>query len=141
MHFVVVRCDCCASSFASSFCIACMTVTGVSAIVTNGKMRPGGPYFLISRTLGAELGGAIGVVLLAEHVIASVYFLSTFGEIVSLSSNTVTVRGPDHARAPLLDPCAALVAGQALTTLHRPRAPSTTRTSTASASSSAASVC
>ena len=32
----------------------------VAAVVTNGSTRSGGPYFLISRTLGAELGGAIG---------------------------------------------------------------------------------
>ena len=80
----------CLLQIALIFVIACMMVQGVSAIVTNGRMRPGGPYFLISRTLGPELGGAIGLVLLVEHVVASVYFLAVFGEIIALSSSDVT---------------------------------------------------
>ena len=60
------------------------------AIVTNGKMRQGGPYFLISRTLGAELGGAIGVLLVFEHVVAAVYYLATISEILFLANASVS---------------------------------------------------
>eukprot|EP00055_Hartaetosiga_balthica_P016009 m.98637 g.98637 ORF g.98637 m.98637 type:complete len:927 (-) comp9018_c0_seq1:894-3674(-) len=70
--------------------IALFTISGVSALVTNGRLKSGGPYYLISRTLGAELGGAIGVLLLIEHVVATVYYLATFGEVIQLSSNTLT---------------------------------------------------
>jgi hypothetical protein len=76
------------------------------AIVTNGQLRSGGPYFLISRTLGAELGGAIGLLLLLKHVIAAVYYLATFGEIVQLSSSVGTVRdrrGPTYPSLHLID--------------------------------------
>ncbi len=62
-----------------------------TAIVSNGQMRPGGAYFLITRTLGAELGGAIGLVLLLEHVIASAYLLTTFSEILSLATTPLDV--------------------------------------------------
>ena len=54
-------------------------------------MRQGGPYYLISRTLGAELGGAIGVLLVFEHVVAAVYYLSTISEVLFLANTAVRI--------------------------------------------------
>eukprot|EP00051_Salpingoeca_urceolata_P006548 m.86480 g.86480 ORF g.86480 m.86480 type:complete len:969 (+) comp14878_c0_seq1:249-3155(+) len=67
-----------------------LAVLGVSAIVTNGKMQSGGAYFLISRTLGAELGGSIGILLVVKHLIGAVYYLATVSEIFGLSTAEFT---------------------------------------------------
>ena len=48
----------------------------LSAIATNGKIKAGGPYYVISRNLGVEIGGALGVLFyLGTTVAASMYVL------------------------------------------------------------------
>eukprot|EP00571_Detonula_confervacea_P014526 CAMPEP_0172308272 /NCGR_PEP_ID=MMETSP1058-20130122/8924_1 /TAXON_ID=83371 /ORGANISM="Detonula confervacea, Strain CCMP 353" /LENGTH=1273 /DNA_ID=CAMNT_0013020651 /DNA_START=35 /DNA_END=3856 /DNA_ORIENTATION=- len=38
-----------------------ITSLSLSAIASNGTIKAGGPYYIISRTLGIEIGGALGV--------------------------------------------------------------------------------
>jgi len=38
-----------------------LTALSLSAIATNGTIQAGGPYYVISRTLGVEIGGALGL--------------------------------------------------------------------------------
>jgi amino acid transporter len=54
----------------------------MSAIVTNGEVKGGGAYYFISRSLGPEFGGAIGVVFMMANAVASSMNLIGFGEYV-----------------------------------------------------------
>src|SRR3990167_7070334 len=57
-----------------------LMVTGFSltAIVTNMKMRGGGAYYLISRSLGIEFGSAIGILMCISQLCSIALCVSGF---------------------------------------------------------------
>ncbi|MBK8974738.1 MAG: amino acid permease [Planctomycetes bacterium] len=56
--------------------ITTLTALSLSAIATNTRVRVGGAYYLISRSLGIEFGGAIGIVFfLSQAVSVSMYVI------------------------------------------------------------------
>lgn len=79
-------------------------ITGLSlaALATNMRVRLGGAYFIISRSLGIEAGAAIGVPLFLAQAVGIAFYLIGFAESV-------------NALSPALDP--QLVAVLALAVL------------------------
>ena len=70
-----------------------LTGLSLSAIATNTEVKGGGAYFLISRSLGVEFGGAIGLVFfLAQAISVSLYifgFSEAFcGSVPGISSES-----------------------------------------------------
>jgi len=63
--------------------ISVLTSVSLSAIATNLKVKGGGDYYLISRTLGVEFGGAIGIVLFLAQSVSIAFYCIGFGEAVT----------------------------------------------------------
>ena len=70
--------------------ITTLTSLSLSAIATNTRVEGGGAYFLISRSLGPEFGGAIGVVFYAAQTLSVAMYVIGFSEafIVLLPDGT-----------------------------------------------------
>lgn len=60
--------------------ITTLTALSLSAIATNIKVKGGGAYYLISRSLGIEFGGAIGVVFYLSQAVSVALYVMGFTE-------------------------------------------------------------
>jgi potassium/chloride transporter 9 len=54
-----------------SYGINLLTTLSISAIATNGTVKGGGAYYMLSRSLGVEFGGAIGVIFYIGQILNS----------------------------------------------------------------------
>uniref|UniRef100_A0A7E4W111 Solute carrier family 12 member 6 n=1 Tax=Panagrellus redivivus TaxID=6233 RepID=A0A7E4W111_PANRE len=61
-----------------------LTCISLSAIATNGVVPGGGPYYMISRNLGPELGGAVGILFYLGTTIAASMYITGAVEIFLL---------------------------------------------------------
>lgn len=65
--------------------ITFLTGLSIAAIATNSPVKTGGAYFMISRSLGVEIGGAIGIPLyLAQAFSVALYIIGFSESIVSI---------------------------------------------------------
>ena len=62
--------------------ITLLTTISLSGIATNTRVKGGGAYFLISRSLGVEFGGAIGIVFFLAQAISVALYSLGFAEAV-----------------------------------------------------------
>ncbi len=63
--------------------ISVLTSISLSAIATNLKVKRGGDYYLISRTLGPAWGGAIGIVMFLAQSVSIAFYCLGFGEVAA----------------------------------------------------------
>lgn len=63
--------------------ITFLTTFSVGAISSNMEVGGGGAYYMVSRVLGAEFGGAIGIALFLAQVISISFYLLGFTEAVT----------------------------------------------------------
>ena len=63
--------------------ISFLTGLSLSAIATSMDVKAGGNYYLISRSLGLEIGGAIGIPLYLSQAISVAFYIIGFTEAVS----------------------------------------------------------
>ena len=69
-----------------------LTVLSMSAIATNGKIRTGGVYYMVSRSLGAATGGAIGILYYIASSVSS--SMSILGAVETFTKSTGVHVGP-----------------------------------------------
>ena len=56
------------------------TALAISEIATNRRVEGGGEYFIISRSFGSTIGGAIGFSLYVSQAISVAFYMIAFGE-------------------------------------------------------------
>jgi amino acid transporter len=63
--------------------VSVLTSLSLAAIATNMRIKGGGDYYLISRTLGIHYGGAIGLVLFLAQSVSVAFYCIGFGEALA----------------------------------------------------------
>lgn len=77
--------------------ITCITALSASAVATNMRVGVGGEYYMVSHSLGLELGGAIGIPLFLCRTLSLTFY--SFGFAESLIALWSAARGEPHPRA------------------------------------------
>ncbi len=63
--------------------VTILTSLSLSAIATNSRVKGGGAYYMISRSLGIEFGGAIGLVFFLSQAVSVAMYIIGFTEALT----------------------------------------------------------
>lgn len=75
-------------------CTTFLTGISMSAIATNGVVPAGGSYFMISRSLGPEFGGAVGILFyIGTTVAASMYIIGAVEILLTYMAPGLSIFG------------------------------------------------
>ncbi len=76
------------------------TAFAVAEIATNQRVQGGGAYYIISRSFGLNIGGAIGIALYLSQAISVAFYVIAFGEafepVINWVGNTYNFFIPDR---------------------------------------------
>ncbi|XP_026741147.1 bumetanide-sensitive sodium-(potassium)-chloride cotransporter-like isoform X2 [Trichoplusia ni] len=82
--------------------VCVITTLSLSAICTNGELQGGGVYFLVSRSLGAELGASVGIIFAFANAVAAsmntIGFCDSLNELLKSKNMTIIDNGPNDTR-------------------------------------------
>lgn len=67
-----------------SYAVCLVTTLSLSALCTNGDVKGGGIYYIISRSLGPEFGASVGIIFAFANAVAA--SMNTIGFCDSLNS-------------------------------------------------------
>ena len=74
---ITAQAGCVGTTAIIAVCVLSTFVTSLSlsAIATNGTIQAGGPYYIISRTLGVEVGGSLGLLFYLGNTIGAAMYV------------------------------------------------------------------
>ncbi|MDR2850075.1 MAG: amino acid permease, partial [Verrucomicrobiota bacterium] len=75
-----------------SSAVTFLTGLSVSALATNMRVKGGGAYYIVSRSLGVEAGGAIGIPLFLAQAISIAFYVAGFAEALVAVAPSLDVK-------------------------------------------------
>ena len=79
------------------------TALAVAEIATNQKVEGGGAYYIISRSFGMNIGGAIGIALYLAQAISVAFYIIAFGEAADMLRISIQEHTGQHFSLPIID--------------------------------------
>jgi potassium/chloride transporter 4/5/6 len=67
-----------------------LTTISMAAIATNGIVPAGGAYYMISRSLGKEVGGSVGILFYLTTAVATAMYVLGAVEVLTVSELVAT---------------------------------------------------